>query len=112
MFSETHFHPSFFLSHLSNSEYNQAIDQCSLETHCPNGISDCDFPQSCWHGLTECDVRDFTPFEEGGFLNRPTQQELVEGMGLTYPSDDVSVCSFFVVVKCIVVHKYTTNILN
>ena len=74
-----------------NSEYNQAIDQCSLETHCPNGISDCDFPQSCWHGLTECDIRDFTPFELGGFLNRPTQQELVEGMGLTYPSDDVSV---------------------
>ena len=78
-------------SHI-NSEYLQAIDKCSLETHCPNGISDCDFPQSCWHGLTECDVRDFTDFELGGFLNRPTQQELVEGMGLTYPSDDVSDC--------------------
>ncbi len=73
-----------------NSEYLQAIDKCSLKTHCPNGAEDCEFPESCWHGLTDCDVRDFTPFELGGFLNRPTQQEMAEGMGLSYPSDDVS----------------------
>jgi len=89
---------TFNLSHLSsshiNSEYNQAINLCSLETHCPTGAGDCQFPQSCWHGLTDCDVRDFTPFELGGFLNKPTQQELAEGMGLTYPSDDVSVCFY------------------
>lgn len=77
-------------SHNINSEYLQAINKCSLKTHCPNGAADCEFPESCWHGLTDCDVRDFTPFELGGFLNRPTQQELAKEMGLSYPSDDVS----------------------
>ena len=79
-----------FLTPIFNSEYLQAIDKCSLETHCPNGAGDCEFPESCWHGLTGCDVRDFTPFELGGFLNRPTQQEMAKEMGLSYPSDDVS----------------------
>ena len=43
-------------------------------------------------------MRDFTPFELGGFLNKPTQQELAEGMGLTYPSDDVSICLYDIAV--------------
>jgi hypothetical protein len=79
------------------SDYLQAIEKCSLETHCPNGQGDCPFPQSCWQGLMDCDVRDFTPFELGGFLNKPTQQQLAEAMGLSYPSDDVSISVFVAV---------------
>ena len=48
-------------------------------------------------------MRDFIPHELGGFLDRPSQKELAEEMGLTYPSDDVSVCFIAVIniISCI-----------
>jgi hypothetical protein len=64
---------------------------CSLETHCPNGDDDCAPPSPrCWI-RDICDVRDHLTFEEGGYIGRPTHEEMALAMNLTYPSDDVSV---------------------
>ena len=67
-----------------------AKSTCSLETHCgENGISDCPSSSYCWAGIP-CDVRNFIPYEQGGWVDRPSQKEIAEGMGLTYPSDNPS----------------------
>ena len=64
---------------------------CSLETHCPNGDDDCAPPSPrCWI-RDMCDVRDHLTFEEGGYIGRPTHEDMALAMNLTYPSDDVSV---------------------
>ena len=64
---------------------------CSLVTHCPNGDDDCAPPSPrCWI-RDMCDVRDHLTFEEGGYIGRPTHQDMALAMNLTYPSDDVSV---------------------
>ena len=39
-----------------------------------------------------CDVRDYLTFEEGGYIGRPTHEEMALAMNLTYPSEDVSSC--------------------
>lgn len=70
--------------------YADAKGNCSLETHCgENGISDCPSQSYCWAGIP-CDVRRFVPYQQGGWLDRPSQKEIAEGMGLTYPSDNPS----------------------
>lgn len=70
-------------------DWQQAGSTCSLENHCPNG--DCPSGHlTCWSRVA-CDVRNFIPFEEGGYLGKPTHKEIAEAMGLTYPSDDVRI---------------------
>lgn len=65
--------------------------QGSRETHCPNGASDCPGGQFCWTNVA-CDVREFIPFEEGGFLGKPepvpgvSDKELALSLGFTWPS--------------------------
>jgi hypothetical protein len=40
--------------------WNDAIQGCSIDTHCPSGFSDeCPPNQSCYGGLVDCNVQDF-----------------------------------------------------
>lgn len=70
-------------------DWQLASTTCSRETYCGSGNNEnsCPSYQHCWHRVS-CDVREFIPFEEGGWLGKPTHKEIAESMGLTYPSVD------------------------